>query len=60
LSQYLGRLGVQCMDRFDVMDTQGWPAIHRWLVASIRQVALLRFFGHVLTPGTSIFGFKRA
>lgn len=60
LSRFLGQLGLQCMDRFDVMDPRGRPAAQQWMLRAARSHPLLRFLAHVATEGTVIYGFKRA
>lgn len=60
LSSFLGKLGLQCLDRFDVMSPQGRSASQQWLLRAARSNPVLRFFGHVATPGTVVYGFKQA
>jgi SAM-dependent methyltransferase len=59
LRTYLRNLGFDCMDRFDA------AALHRSgvvkpVLAAIRHIPLLRFFGHVATPYTVLIAIKRA
>lgn len=60
LRRFLGLRGVQCMDRFDVIDTTGKTWIEKALVGGTRHLPPLRFLGHVMTAGTTVFGFKQA
>jgi 2-polyprenyl-3-methyl-5-hydroxy-6-metoxy-1,4-benzoquinol methylase len=59
LSSYLSARGVQCFDRFDMIDVTGLSAVARAAVAAARAVPPLRFLGHALTEGTVVFGIKR-
>jgi 2-polyprenyl-6-hydroxyphenyl methylase/3-demethylubiquinone-9 3-methyltransferase len=56
---YLEKRAMRCFDRFDLLDTSGsgWPA--RSAVAALRRLPPLRWFGHVLTPGTSVMAVKQ-
>jgi 2-polyprenyl-6-hydroxyphenyl methylase/3-demethylubiquinone-9 3-methyltransferase len=60
LSAYLKTRGVECFDRFDMIDAERLPSVSRELVAAARAAAPLRFLGHVLTDATVLFGIKRA
>jgi 2-polyprenyl-6-hydroxyphenyl methylase/3-demethylubiquinone-9 3-methyltransferase len=59
LSRFLSRLGIECFDRFDLIDTTGRSALKRGALWSVLHFAPLRFVGHVLTPGTTVMGIKR-
>ena len=58
LAAYLSARGVECFDRFDVIDASRRSALARFVVRGVRAAALLRFLGHVLTEGTTVFGIK--
>jgi 2-polyprenyl-6-hydroxyphenyl methylase/3-demethylubiquinone-9 3-methyltransferase len=58
LRDYLSRYGVACYDRFDMIDEPN-SAVLRMGLAHVQRVPLLRWFGHVLTPYTAIFGVRR-
>lgn len=60
LSRFLSQLGIECFDRFDLVETAGRSALQRGAIWSLKNVAALRFMGHVVTAGTSIMGVKRA
>ena len=60
LSRFLERLGIECFDRFDMVETAGRSAAQRTLLWCVRHSSVLRFLGHVLTAGTSIMGVRRA
>jgi ubiquinone/menaquinone biosynthesis C-methylase UbiE len=54
----LSERGFRSMDRFDVMDLQNKKSLARGLVHSIRNFPLLRWLGHVATPGTMVLAIK--
>lgn len=58
LRRYLGRRGVRCLDRFDMIDLDGRGALARALVGAVRAAPPLRLLGHIATPGTTLFGLK--
>lgn len=60
LSRFPGRLGIECFDRFDLIETRGRPALQRAALWCVRQFGVLRFCGHVMTAATSIMGIKHA
>lgn len=59
LRRHLGRMGMQCLDRFDLIDTTSKTFVEKALVSATLHFAPLRFAGHVMTSGTSVFGFKQ-
>ena len=59
LTAYLSARGVECFDRFDMIEASRLSTLPRCVVRAVRAARLLRFFGHVLTEGTTIFGVKR-
>ena len=50
----------RCFDRFDMMDLSAKGSGARTIVSLIRSVAVLRWFAHVATEGTTIAGIKGA
>lgn len=58
LRQELDRLGFLALDRFDVMDLSQKGRVARVSVACIRAVSLLRWLGHVATPGTIVLAVR--
>lgn len=58
LQRYLGGLGMQCLDRFDLIDASGRSAVVQALVWAARHLAPLRFAAHVMTEGTNVFSVK--
>lgn len=58
LSRFLGRLDIECFDRFDLIETAGRPALQRAIVWAVRHVPPLRFLGHVATAGSTVMGIK--
>jgi len=59
LKSHLAKYGLHCLDRFDVIDLQSKSGIARFVLVALRAVPLLRFFGHVLTPSTTLVGIKK-
>lgn len=58
LARYLEKHGFRSMDRFDMIETDNKGALGKAVVALIRALPPLRFFGHVLTPGSIVFAVK--
>ena len=58
LASYLKKRGFFCLDRFDMVETEGKGVFQKILVASLRLLPPLRFLGHVLTPGSTVFAVK--
>lgn len=58
LARYLEKQGFRSMDRFDMIETDNKGALAKMAVALIRALPPLRFFGHVLTPGSIVFAVK--
>lgn len=58
LSRYLRQQGVQALDRFDMLDLDGRPAWLRVGLAMFKALPPLRLLGHMLTPGTALFGVR--
>lgn len=50
--------GCQCFDRFDATDLSNKSAPARWIISAVRAVPLLRWLGHVATPGTILLAIK--
>ncbi|HWP23821.1 MAG TPA: class I SAM-dependent methyltransferase [Candidatus Binatia bacterium] len=48
----LAQYGLVSMDRFDIMDLRGRPAWTRAVIRCVRAMPVLRWLGHVATPGT--------
>ncbi len=59
LQRYLSQKSMDCFDRFDLIETAGYGWASRHAIAALRGLPLLRWLGHVLTPGTSVMAFKR-
>jgi 2-polyprenyl-6-hydroxyphenyl methylase/3-demethylubiquinone-9 3-methyltransferase len=60
LRNELARRGFHSMDRFDLMDISKKGSASKAIVATIRAIPILRWFGHIATPGTTILAVKRA
>lgn len=58
LAAYLEKNGFRCMDRFDLLETEGQSVLRRVCVPMIRAIPPLRFLGHVLTPASIVFAVK--
>ena len=59
LRRYLGARKIDCLDRFDVIETKGRSLSVRAAVWALQNLAPLRLLGHLATPGTMVIGFKR-
>ncbi len=58
LRAWLGEKGFQCFDRFDATDVSNKSVWARWIISALRAVPLLRWLGHVATPGTILLAIK--
>jgi len=58
LARYLEKHGFRSMDRFDLIETDNKSLLAKMTVALIRALPPLRFFGHMLTPGSIVFAVK--
>lgn len=58
LRSHLHERGVTALDRFDVMDAPG-TGLKAKVLRLVRNVAALRFLGHIATPYTLLYGVKR-
>jgi len=58
LRNYLAPLGMRCMDRFDVMETQGKRRLLQMMRTAICNVPPLRYLAHVVTPYTLLIARK--
>lgn len=53
-------MGMETLDRFDIMDIDNKPAYQQFVVKLIKQHPILRWLGHVATPGLSILAIKKS
>ena len=60
LRRHLGRQGLRCMDRFDMMDLSQHGRLAGMAVRILRKLPPLRWLGHVVTPYTVLLGIKQA
>lgn len=60
LARFLGRQGLTCSDRFDMMNDGALPAPARVALALIRRWPAARFLAHVATPYLALFAVKQA
>lgn len=58
LSAWLANKGFRTLDRFDVLARRPLPSTARFLVTLARNIPPLRFLGHVLTSGTTVWALK--
>lgn len=58
LRAWLAPLGLKCLDRFDIMDLESKSKFGQLLVSAARNVPVLRWLGHVCTPGTIILAIR--
>jgi ubiquinone/menaquinone biosynthesis C-methylase UbiE len=58
LRDYLRPLGFHCLDRFDMIDVDGKGRLAGYVVALVQHAPVLRFLGHMVTPGTALIGVK--
>lgn len=58
LRDFLKPLGFHCLDRFDLIDPAGRSASARIVLTLLRRWPLLRYLGHVVTPGTALVAVK--
>ncbi len=58
LRDFLAPFGLECLDRFDMIDPSRVRAPQRAVVKLARAVRPVRFLGHVLTPGVAVFAVK--
>ena len=58
LRTFLQPLGFECLDRFDLIDVESKGRVARLVVSMLRRSAVLRFLGHLGTPGTSLIAIK--
>ena len=59
LRDFLELKGFESLDRFDSVDSSGKGRFARSILHCIRAVPLLRWLGHMATPGTSLIAVKR-
>lgn len=59
LSEVLEKMGMRCLDRFDMIDLEGLTAGPHMAVALARRFGPIRWLGHVLTPSTIVFAIKQ-
>lgn len=58
LRKLLAKDGFVSLDRFDVAALGERNALARFILGAATHVAPLRWFGHVLTPSTTVFAYK--
>jgi ubiquinone/menaquinone biosynthesis C-methylase UbiE len=60
LRDFLGPLEFRCLDRFDLIATEGKSTAAQFVVGILRALPFVRFLGHVGTPSTYLIAVKRA
>jgi ubiquinone/menaquinone biosynthesis C-methylase UbiE len=58
LANYLKKRGFRCMDRFDMVETEGKGGMRKIALTLIRSIPPLRFLGHVMTSASVVFAIK--
>ncbi|MDD2725359.1 MAG: class I SAM-dependent methyltransferase [Methylovulum sp.] len=53
------KLGMDSYDRFDIMDIDTKPAYQKTIIKLIKHNAILRWLGHVATPGLPMLAIKK-
>jgi len=59
LSGFLMATGLQCFDRFSMLDTRSRPVHVRMVALLLRNSSLLRFLGQICSSGTAVYAVKR-
>jgi ubiquinone/menaquinone biosynthesis C-methylase UbiE len=54
----LASKGFRCLDRFDIVDLPKKSGTVKFIVKAARTLRLVRWFGHVCTPGTIVLAIK--
>ena len=60
LSAYLSTRGMECFDRFAMVDDSALTPARKLALAIARSTAATRFLGYVFTPVTTLFAIKRS
>jgi 2-polyprenyl-6-hydroxyphenyl methylase/3-demethylubiquinone-9 3-methyltransferase len=58
LKKHLAECGMTVLDRFDLIDLANRGKSQRYVVRAIRRYRVLRLFGHVCTPSTTLVAHK--
>jgi ubiquinone/menaquinone biosynthesis C-methylase UbiE len=58
LRRYLGKLGMNCLDRFDLMDQASLPMMARPVLSLVRGMLPCRMVAYLFMTGTIIYGVK--
>ena len=59
LAGYLSNRGFQCLDRFDMIETEKRGSVAKFAISLIRVLPPLRFVGQSLTPGSIVFALRK-
>lgn len=59
LRQEFSEMGMESFDRFDIMDVDHRPAYQKFILNWIKRSSILRWLGHVGTPGLSMLAIKK-
>jgi 2-polyprenyl-3-methyl-5-hydroxy-6-metoxy-1,4-benzoquinol methylase len=59
LREEFSKLGMDSYDRFDIMDTDNKPNYQKHIINLITQSSILRWLGHVATPGLTMLAIKK-
>lgn len=60
LRKEFSKMGMDSFDRFDIMDVDKKPAYQKLIINLIKHNPILRWLGHVATPGLSMLAIKKA
>lgn len=60
LRQEFLEMGMNTLDRFDIMNVDNKPAYQQFIVKLIRRLPMLRWLGHVATPGLTVLAIKKS
>jgi 2-polyprenyl-6-hydroxyphenyl methylase/3-demethylubiquinone-9 3-methyltransferase len=58
LKRYLNARGMQCIDHFEVISSEGRPMLQRWALSAIRTFPPLKWLGLAATPATRLYAVK--
>jgi 2-polyprenyl-3-methyl-5-hydroxy-6-metoxy-1,4-benzoquinol methylase len=59
LRQHLSKTGMESFDRFDIMDMEHKPVYQQRIIRFITKNSVLRWLGHVASPGLSLLAIKK-
>lgn len=60
LRKVFSQMGMETLDRFDIMDIDNKPQYQQRIVKLIKHIPFLRWLGHVATPGLTVLAIKKS